>query len=392
MNKICSICGYNCEDTAAFCPICGTPFSDTPATVSNQPVIEPVPVPPQTPVQPQPHPSIQASTQVQPQVLNPSQSPSYIQNPGTAGQMTLGIAEPAKKSTKTLWIVLGIVGGVILLLLILALVLFFLLRSAGYTIGNNGHTWGGAENRPVDYHEYYYPDYDNASFHSEAFTDATTEAPATEAPATEAPTPSGYQNDAETFQQTDLTIYTIEEDPAITPAAFNVSLNHRYSIDFPGIMHLTEGTYIESPEEFAEKQAATGRGITTGQPIEEFITAYGIDTTNAMWITFGHEQLEYFYYSTTAMPELAEGVDASLTFGWYQTGDTWHRMMPEELYGFWKNMTLPECDEVILYNAITNADYTIYSMGIGYGDPAFWQEYITTFHSFYDTSNVSDTE
>lgn len=369
MSKICSICGYNCKDTDTFCPTCGTPFSATPVSVSSQPVIE----------------------SAQPQIPIPPQSSAYIQNPGMSSQMTQGIAEPSKKSTKTLWIVLGIVGGVILLLLIFALVLFLLLRSIG-TVGNNGHTIGSTENRPTNYHEYYYPDYDNASFHSEAFTDTTTEAPATEAPSTEAPTPSGYQNDAETFQQEDLTIYTIEEDTTITPTALNVTLNHRYSIDYPGIMNLIGGTNIESPAEFTSKHAATGRGVTTGQPIEEFITAYGIDTTNAMWITLGHGQLEYFYYSTTAMPELGEGDDASLTFGWYRTGDTWHRMMPEELYNFWKNMTLPECDELILYDAITNADYTIYSIGVGYGDPAFWQEYITTFHSFYDTSNVSDTE
>ena len=96
--------------------------------------------------------------------------------------------EPPKKSHKTLWIILGIVGGGCLLLLILAIILIFLIKSRlGISLGTASTP---SVNIPgifstKDFHEYYYPDYDGATLNSEAFTETTTEMPSTEIPNTE---------------------------------------------------------------------------------------------------------------------------------------------------------------------------------------------------------------
>ena len=132
MNRFCSSCGCVCEDTTAtVCPVCGSPLPELPKA-----------------------------------------------------------PEPPKKSHKTLWIILGIVGGGCLLLLILAIILIFLIKSwLGIFLGTASTP---SVNIPgvfstKDFHEYYYPDYDGATLNSEAFTETTTEMPSTEIPNTETP-------------------------------------------------------------------------------------------------------------------------------------------------------------------------------------------------------------
>ncbi len=135
MNKQCPVCGYPCEDTAAFCPTCGFIF--------------------------------------------PNQKPINAVSPGSGQHIQV---QPAKKKDKTLWIVLGIVGGVLLLLFILFLIIFFVLLnrlSSNQTLTNPVHPDLTIFESDKDMQEYYYDDYDHASFQSESFVDTTTEEPTT---------------------------------------------------------------------------------------------------------------------------------------------------------------------------------------------------------------------
>lgn len=123
MSRVCISCGYSCEATAMVCPVCGSPL---------------------------PEPShIAASTPTTP-----------------------------KKSQKTLWIVLGSIGGACVLLLVLVSVLLCFIK---VTLSLPSSTIGISDIQTLqDFQEYYYPDYDGASFHSEDFVEVTTEMPAAE--------------------------------------------------------------------------------------------------------------------------------------------------------------------------------------------------------------------
>ncbi len=409
MSKICSICGFECSDTALSCPTCGTPFHNYAGSAPTQPVTEAIPSPtvslvqsqtvpvqPQTmPVQPQPSPvqpplnaiqpqatgQFRSDIPLQPQPVIPPQPAAYIQNPGMAGQVTMGMAEAPKKSTKTLWIVLGIVGGVILLLLLFALVLFLVLHKAGYSLGNHGGTPNNLGNRSTDYHEYYYADYNDPSFHSEAFADVTTEAPTTETATTEAPVPSGYLNDAEAFRQEDLTLHTVEEDLSVTPATVTFLPDHGYMITETGeALQIGSGTF-NTPDGFQGKQAALGRNITRDCFIDELVAVYGIDSTNAIWQMSVNDTYEYYYYSTTTKPDLTLYDYSSLIFGWYRNGDTWNRLLPQDIFDFWQNGTVPECEEMILYLAVSDNDYSLRSVSITYGTADYFQEFIVNWQT-----------
>lgn len=128
MSRVCISCGCSCETTAMVCPVCGSPL----------------PVP----------------------------SHIAVSNPTTP-----------EKSRKTLWIILGSIGGACVLLLIIVIVLLcfvkvFLSLMFG-TIPSS--TINGSDIQTIqNFQEYYYPDYDGASFHSEEFVEVTTEMPATE--------------------------------------------------------------------------------------------------------------------------------------------------------------------------------------------------------------------
>lgn len=442
MSKICSICGFECADTVLSCPICGTPFPDIPASIPGQPVtgtaqtaspvqpktVSPVqtqaaqgqpqtvlpvqtqavqgqpqavaseqsqtiyPGQPQTVYsgQPQTAPQYQQTTPIQPQSMTTPQPVSYIQNPGMAGQVPLGMPETPKKSTKTLWIVLGIVGGVILLLMLLALILFFVLHNAGYDHEITGNTPGGTGNRPTDYHEYYYPGYDDASFHSEAFADVTTEAP--EAATTEEPVPSGYLNDTEEFRQEDLTLHTVEEDPSATPVTLNFILNQGYTITETGdVLQSGDGSF-SAPAEFQNKQAALGRDCTIGSSMDDFAAAYGVDSTNAVWQLAVNDTYEYYYYSTTAKPDPIPYDYTALVLGWYRNGDTWNRMLPQELFQFWQNGSVPECEEMILYVAVSDDDYKVKSVSITYGTADYFRQFITNWQTLSEIMNDTSEE
>lgn len=444
MSKICSVCGYQCEEEIGFCPVCGSPFPtssqsvvpsqavpptqvnsaiQTQAPTPTVPPISPQPVIPsqtdsgmqsqpapymQTPgMQPQPAPFTQTNPGMQPQPAsftqnnpgmqsqpasftqnNPGMQPQpayavYPQNPVMQGQNIQGNATPPKKKSKVLWIVLGIVGGILLLLIIILVLLMFGLKQL----------WG-SRNIPSlntssaithsDSHEYYYPDYDSASFHSEAFVDVTTEEilPPEE--------PSDIISAME-FKEEDLIICSVQEGDAEPPLQYHIEENYTYTIqDSNGFLQTGNGI-SQIPAGFEEKQCHLGRNIGIGNSFDQLITTYGIDTTNAMWQIQDNGNYEYYYYSTEIKPDWAGGT--VLVTAWCRTGDTWQRMYPSDLFTFWQNGTLPECDTVLMY--MVHMDSTvdnIEAIDILYGNANYFETILTERNTPQENSTEPETE
>lgn len=362
MSKICPVCGYNCEDSEVVCPACGTPFLST---------VNPVP-----PVN-------------QVQTANNIQQPNGQAVAGQPMQQQFAQQPPKKKSNKTLWIILGVVGGVVLLLIVLVIILFLLFAFVftgvnSTSLTSNGPTsifTGGGSNG--NYQEYYYPEYQDSSLNSEAFVDITTEA-STEV-STENTGANIVFNETAAFRPEDLTILTVETDPAVAPVTLTFSENYSYMVGDSGeLLQVGDMTY-DTPAEFQGKQCQLGRGTTIGNSIDEFIAAYGVDTTNAIWQTDTNNKYEYFYYSTSTKPSVPE--DASLIIGWYQSGDTWVSMTPEALFNYWNTGSIPDCDRILMYTIYSHADFSIKGFTTMYGTP----EYFTKFYNNWETvKNLSD--
>ncbi len=383
MSKMCTVCGYQCEDTVMSCPVCGSPFSaspqssTTPAATTPEQVSGGIPsqntIPSQAvpPIQPQPAIPIPGTPQMPQQFVQQNAYTPYPQGPAMQGQNMPGNPEPPKKKSKTLWIVLGIVGGVLLLLIILAIILMFSLKNI-WNNRTNSSTHTPASISHSDHHEYYYADYDHASFQSEAFVDVTTEDPSS-IPSTEEPdVPSGASED---FSEEDLILYSIE-DEGIEPFAYTIEGNCSYTIGLgssKGIIQ-TEGVLMTTNSLFDTKEFRLGRGIQLGSSIDECIDAYAVDTTNAIWQLYGNNGFEYYYYSTTVRPDWTE--NPALLIGWYKKDDTWQRMYPVDLFNYWQNGTPPECDSMLMYIFRAKNSYdTIASVTIISGNSTYFQEY-----------------
>lgn len=341
MSKICSVCGYNCEDTATFCPTCGSPF----------------------PVLVQPAPTVPFQPAMQPQ----------------------NNLQPPKKKNKTLWIVLGVVGGILVLLVILVLLLLFVAKSFWNVNTITSPNPSGITSNS-DNHEYYYPDYDNASFHSESFVDVTTEAPVSTEPSTEASNP----NETADFKEEDLQLRSIESDTTIEPATLTMEENKSYMLVGNGeILQLGDGSY-QSMTDSEETRYTLGRGVGIGAPIDDFITTYGVDTTNSIWQIYTNNTYNYYYYSTTVRPDTP--ADAGLIIGWYKTGDTWTRMYPQDLFNYWQDGTLPECDRILMYTLYTDENFNIESISIMYGNTDYFQQFYSSWSIISNYFNDLDAE
>lgn len=379
MSKICPVCGYNCEDAADFCPACGFTFSN-PASASVD----------QTNPQPNPQPNTQQGVQ------NVTQ-----QVPPNVMQQNFAQQAPPKKK-KTLWIVLGIVGGVLILLFIIFIILFFVLRSYFSSMGivEPPRTQGGSGisdlsifNTRKDLQEYYYEDYDSASFNSEAFVDTTTEEPATveEPTSTESimteldgssegtESSDNTTNSEASFRPEDLTL-TVKEDDTV----LNMEESFHYIFAADAELVTFGNDSLDVPPGFEGKQIVTGRGITIGSTFDELIATYGIGRNNAIWqlprnpgYVFTTSGYDYYYYSTTTRPDSPK--DTLLMFGWYRSGGDWQRMTPTELNDYWGNRIAPPCDDMLLYNISFDVDYNVSFGYIAYGSPEWCKE-----HVYYD--------
>ncbi len=365
MSKLCTVCGYHCEDTDVTCPICGTPIV-SPAT--DKPYSEP----PSAWV-PQPQPQTQPQIQIQPQPQTQTQPLPTAPNP-----------QPIKKSHKTLWIVLGIVGGVLLLLGIGIFILVHLFRAL---TGISGPDTDGYQST-ADYHEYYYPDYDSADYNSEAFVDSATEAPSSEEVSTSVEstesteTPADPSDTASAFLPEDLIVYTVESLSSEQPQSLSLETSSFSYIDDDGQLYTAVNDSYTMPAGFEYKAAATGRRLSIGTPFQDFIDAYGINSSNAIWQNITDTQVN-FYYFTGTLPSAAS--DNELIIGWYQSGDTWTRMDQNELSAYWKNATLPACDHVLMYLIyFDDDDQTLESVYFLYGDTAYLQTYHSTWQSMVD--------
>lgn len=397
MSKMCTVCGYQCEDTVTSCPVCDSPFSVSPQpalTVTEQvpagmPSQNTMPSQAVPPIQPQPAAPIPGVPPMPQQFVPSNAYTPYPQGPAMQGQNIQGIPEPPKKKSKTVWIVLGIVGGVLLLLIILAIILMFALKSA-WNNHNDPSILTPASTSHPDHHEYYYADYDSASFQSEAFVDVTMEDPAS-VPSTEEPenpdnpVSSGATGD---FRTEDLMIYSIE-DEGIEPYTYTIEENCCYTIgSSTGLLQTGSGS-IQEPSEFENKLCQLGRGIQAGSSIDECINAYGIDTTNAIWQLYENNTFSYYYYSTTIRPDST--ANSALVIGWCKKGDTWQRMYPVDLFNYWQNGTPPECDNILMYILYTNDSVdTISSMNIMYGDHNYFQEFYTSWKQVQNYFNEAE--
>lgn len=368
MSKICTVCGYNCEDSVMTCPVCGSPF-----TVPSQSVVPPASV--------MPNPGQNGIPQIHSQFVPPNAYVSYPQGPAMQGQNMQ--MEPPKKQNKTLWIVLGITGGVLLLLILSAIILMFFFRSTwrsrNIPVGN---TSTGISH--TNHHDYYYDDYNNASFHSETFVDITTEDPST-IPSTEVPDEPDDSRTLEDFREEDLIIYSVEPE-GTEPVSYAIQANCSYTIGTStGLLQTRSGSVLE-PAEFTDKHCQLGRNIPSGSSIDDCIAAYGIDTTNAIWQLYENSAFEYYYYSTTIRPDRES--DSALIFGWYQTGDTWQRMYPVDLFNYWQKGMPPECDNILMYILYTDdSGESISSMNIMYGSYDYFDQFYTSWTQVQDMFN-----
>ena len=386
MSNICSVCGFHCDETATFCPTCGSPVTVAPQPTIQE-TVQPTPQPQvQQPIQPTPQPYMQQQVQptpqpymqqqVQPtpqpymqQQVQPTPQP-YMQQPVQPTpqpymqqqvqpipqpymqQQDYQPTEPPKKKKLTwLWILLGVFGGLFLLGIIAAVatVILYPLLYTNSNVGGNSLPQYIGSGSNGNYQEYYYPEFENASFNSEAFVDVTTEAP-TEA-STEASTeaPSTSLNKGAEYRPEDSTYLTFTSDTP-TPTSNNVNDNSVIVYD-SGVSCTMPGKIpvFESTTDTLDYSYQTGRGITYGASLDTYIETYGIDDTNAIWETYSNGQTEYFYYSPTARPENMN--DAMLVFGWYQKGTSWIRMTPEELHAFRKDVTTPGRYVLLIYMA-----------------------------------------
>ncbi|MCM1495933.1 MAG: hypothetical protein NC089_09085 [Bacteroides sp.] len=400
MSKICTVCGYYCEDYATACPVCGSPFSvsspssapastvpeQKPEGISSQQTATPsqaVPSMQSQSVTPVPGAASIPQAFVQQTVYTP-----YPQSPSIQGQGIQGMPEAPKKKSKTLWIILGIVGGILLLLIILAIILGFALKNV-WNGRNNPSTQTPASISHSDHHEYYYADYDSASFQSEAFVDVTTEDPSSisteESVEPEDPFASDSAGD---FREEDLMLYSVEAE-GVEPYAYAMEENYCYTISSStGLLQTGSGS-LQEPAEFQNKQCQLGRGIQTGSSTDECINAYGVDTTNAIWQLYENDTFEYYYYSTTVKPDYIP--KSALLIGWYQNGDTWQRMYPVDLFNYWQNGTPPECDRLLMYILyVDNSNDSISSMNILYGNSNYFQEFYTSWTQLQNPMNETE--
>lgn len=391
MSKICTVCGYQCEDSVILCPVCGSPFSTAPQSVATpvsatpQQIVASTPsqdaIPSQAvpPIPPQPGVPVPGTGPIPQQFVQPNVYIPYPQGPAMQGQGIQGIPEPPKKKNKTLWIVLGIVGGLLLLLIILAIILVFALKNVWNNRANPSPQTPDSISHS-NHHEYYYEDYDNASFQSEAFVDITTEDPSS-IPSTEEPENPSSSGAIEDLRSEDLMLYTIEAE-GVEPYAYTLEENYCYIINSSSGVIQTGGftePFLTSdamwePDELKNKQCQLGRGIQAGSSIDECIAAYGIDTTNAIWRLSEDNTFSYYYYSTTVRPDSI--TNPALIIGWYKNGDTWQRMYHMDLSNYWQKSTLPECDALLMYILdMDDSGETISSISILYGNNNSFQDF-----------------
>lgn len=349
MSKTCNVCGCPCEDNSTYCPTCGSPLSES--VPVEQPQIQQV-----QPQSQQAQPQVQ---QAQPQFQQAQ--PQFQQEP------------PKKKSHKTLFIILGIVGGLIIILIILVIILVLFLSNhliTGKVPGTSSGASSSYERYETDSHEYYFPDYEGADHNSESYisnpTEATTEV--TTEVASIAP-----EESVASITEADLRILgqvTGETDGEILTEPIPMSIDYSYTLTSSSTCSMTPFAASDSPTELnAESryiQLSTGRDIVIGASANDFISKYGIDTTNAIWIMRNGETTDAYYYSTVSMPDFT-AEQTQLVIGWYQTNDTWIRLSPSELNDVLCNYTYPDCSSIILYKATVNSDFIIDAIQIDYG-------------------------
>lgn len=341
MSKQCNVCGYTCEDTDTNCPICGSPL---PQNISaNQPQYQ------------------QAPQQNQPQYQQAPQQnqPQYQQAPSK------------KKSHKTLYIVLGVVGGILVIVIILVIILCSFLRHhliSSYNFNPSSYNYQRYE---TNNHEYYYPDYEGADLNSEAYTSTSTEA-TTEATTEEATEEAASSLKLASITESEFIIYgqTAQAEDDTDVVSIPLDINNSYLLSDSGSCLVTplatEGSAYELNSESAYIQLYTGRFMNVGTAIELFILTYGIDSTNAIWIEQTGDQITPYYYSTVTAPTFTAD-QTQLVLGWYQTDAGWIRFTPTELYDALMNNTYPDCDSFLIYKATANSDHLIETITIDYG-------------------------
>lgn len=279
-----------------------------------------------------------------------------------------------------------------LIIVVIVVILVFPLLFTNSNVGGNSLPTFTGSGSNGNYQEYYYPDYENASFNSEAFVDVTTETPTETSTEVSTETPDVSFNEGADFRPEDLTYLTLETDSSVTPTASTIGIDCAYLFVGDGqLIPLTTDnidTLLNSNEDGQRYQL--GRCVTCGSSIDDFIEAYSVDTTNAIWETYSNNQYDYFYYSTTVRPETPG--DAALLISWYQNGDTWTRMTPEEIYAYWKNGTLPTCENMLTYTVYMDTNSNIESIHVSYGTTVYFESFYNSLQTITDAMSDATEE
>ena len=369
MSKQCTICGNICEDSITFCPMCGAPVPPQQTAASQ--------IQPQQTAASQDQPQQSTAPQVPPQQAmtpppnyNPYGQPPYAQTVYPQSQPV----KPKKKHT-VLFIILGVVGGIVILTLIIVVVLWLLLGKLAATSPNSPGTSGGysSDRYESDNHNYYYPDYEQADMNSEDYTsdatssdNETTEAASEESASTEAPISSEVS-------QPDLNLHGYSTSDEVIP----LTMNSSYVIPTRGTctaVSLITNEAIPMNPDSKYVQFSTAKGIIVGSNVDDLVTAYGIDSTNAAWIMTNGTSVDSYYYSTIAKPEFNDE-HTYLAFGWYEKDNTWTRMSAGEINNLLCNAVSPDCTSIILYQIEATADYTVKEIKLDYCSPEYAPHY-----------------
>ena len=429
MSKKCIVCDNICKDSDQACPVCGsyeliTVFASAPTSQQTTPVQQQVPpiqqttpvqqVPPVQQVTPvQQVPPVQQVTPVQ-QVPPVSQAapvqqvppvqqqapysqqpymgqttyqqqapiqgqPVYYNMPYPSDQMPVDTVPPKKKSHKALFIILGSIGGVMVIGIIIAVILLgrYIQNPNQPSVAQGGHsgrnTYTTHDRVETNDREYYFPDYRSADHSSESYV---TNHPATESSAEPDQTSSFNDNTTEESVIEEGAAAFTDQDLIIFSSANNIQIpieeDYSYQVLNTELCRINsyDNEYSEDLDNAKGYGAfKTGRGTGIGSAVEDYLEKYGTDTTNALWIMLNGSYSTTYYYSAISKPNFADE-HSLLTIGWSIDGTSFHRLTPEELNDIIFNYdTTGSNIRYLIYYADIDADYTIRSLSMVYGNP-----------------------
>ena len=427
MSKKCIVCDNICKDSDQACPVCGsyeliTVFASTPTIQQTTPVQQATPIQQQvppvqqvtpvqqaTPIQQQvpPAPQVapvqqqvppiqqQISTAQQqapysqqpymgqttyPQQQTPMQGqPVYYNMPYPSDQMPVDTAPPKKKSHKALFIILGSIGGVMVIGIIIAVILLgrYIQNPNLPSVAQGGHsgrnTYTTHDRVETNNQEYYFPDYRSADHSSESYV---TNHPATESSEEPDQTSSFNDNTTEESVIEEGAAAFTDQDLMILSSANNIEIpieeNYSYQVLGAELCRINsyDNVYSEDLDNTRGYGAfETGRGTGIGSAVEDYLEKYGTDTSNALWIMLNGSYSTTYYYSAISKPNFSDE-HSLLTIGWSIDGTSFHRLTPEELNNIIFNYdTTGSNIRYLIYYADIDADYTIRSLSMVYGNP-----------------------